>query len=80
MQGTQISNQSAIYQLQPDARSRLTTAYFVGGTVCSAVTGALYAADGWSAVCVFGGAVSVFGTAAWALTATRVRTGLPSAA
>jgi predicted MFS family arabinose efflux permease len=83
VQGTQIGNQSAIYKLHPDARSRITTAYmsayFLGGTVCSAVTGALYAADGWSAVCVFGGAVSLFGTLTWMLTATRVRTGLTTA-
>ncbi len=47
VQGTQISNQSAIYRLHPDARSRITTAYmsayFLGGVLCSSVTGALYA-------------------------------------
>ena len=60
VQGTQISNQSAIYRLHPDARSRITTAYmsayFLGGVLCSSVTGALYASDGWSAVCVSAGA------------------------
>jgi predicted MFS family arabinose efflux permease len=79
VQGTQISNQTAIYQLHPNARSRLTTAYmtayFTGGAICSALTGALYAADGWSAVCVFGGTVSLVGAVTWALTANRVRTG-----
>jgi predicted MFS family arabinose efflux permease len=75
-QGTQISNQSAIYRLHPDARSRITTAYmsayFVGGVLCSSVTGALYAADGWPAVCGFGAAVSLFGLVAWLLTAARI--------
>ena len=58
-----------IYRLHPDARSRLTTAYmsayFLGGVLCSSVTGALYASDGWGAVCVFGGCVSLFGLAAY---------------
>jgi predicted MFS family arabinose efflux permease len=79
VQGTQISNQSAIYRLHADARSRITTAYmsayFLGGVLCSSVTGALYASDGWSAVCVFGGLVSLFGLGAWLLTAARV--GIP---
>jgi predicted MFS family arabinose efflux permease len=80
VQGTQISNQSAIYRLHPDARSRLTTAYmsayFLGGVLCSSVTGALYASNGWAAVCVFGGCVSLFGLAAWLATAARV--GVPA--
>jgi predicted MFS family arabinose efflux permease len=79
VQGTQISNQSAIYRLHADARSRITTAYmsayFLGGVLCSSVTGALYASDGWPAVCVFGGLVSLFGLGTWLLTAARV--GIP---
>jgi predicted MFS family arabinose efflux permease len=79
VQGTQISNQSAIYRLHADARSRITTAYmsayFLGGVVCSSVTGALYASDGWGAVCVFGALVSVLGLGAWLLTAARI--GIP---
>jgi len=81
VQGTQISNQSAVYRLHPDARSRVTTAYmsayFLGGVLCSSVTGALYASHGWAAVCVFGGCVSLFGLIAWAATAARV--GIPAA-
>lgn len=57
-QGIHISNQSTIYALRPEARSRLTTAYmvsyFLGGTVLSAATSALYSSGGWSAVCVLG--------------------------
>jgi len=79
VQGTQISNQSAIYRLHADARSRITTAYmsayFLGGVVCSSVTGALYASDGWSAVCIFGAIVSLLGLGAWLATAARI--GIP---
>jgi hypothetical protein len=49
------------------------SAYFLGGVLCSSVTGALYASDGWSAVCVFGGGVSLVGLSAWLLTFARVR-------
>ena len=46
-QAMHISNQSAIYTLHGQARSRLTTAYmvayFLGGVVLSAATSALYA-------------------------------------
>jgi predicted MFS family arabinose efflux permease len=76
VQGTQIGNQSAIYRLDPDARSRITTAYmsayFLGGIVCSAFTGALYAADGWDAVCALGALVSLLALLAWAATLRRV--------
>lgn len=69
VQGMQISNQTTIYTLQPEARSRLTTAYmvsyFLGGTICSAVTGALYASSGWGAVCLFGGIVAALNLTIW---------------
>ena len=45
VQGIHISNQSAIYALRPEARSRLTTAYmvayFLGGAALSAITSSL---------------------------------------
>jgi predicted MFS family arabinose efflux permease len=76
VQGTQISNQSAIYRLDPDARSRITTAYMVayfgGGILLSSVTGALYAAEGWGAVCILGAATGTAGLLVWALTARRI--------
>ncbi len=76
-QGTQISNQTAIYRLHPDARSRLTTAYmvayFLGGTVCSSVTGALYGADGWGAVCLLGAGTATLSVLIWLLSAIRLR-------
>ncbi|AOU97122.1 transporter [Acidihalobacter yilgarnensis] len=54
VQGTQILNQSAIYQLSPEARSRLTTAYmtcyFAGGAAGSAGAAYAYSLAGWVGV------------------------------
>ena len=70
MQGLQISNQSAIYSLRPEARSRLTTAYmvayFAGGASLSAAAAALYGSDGWAGVCVLGAVTAAVALAAWA--------------
>jgi predicted MFS family arabinose efflux permease len=77
VQGLQISNQSTIYALDAEARSRLTTAYivamFLGGAALSAVTSALYASSGWGAVCVLGACTSTLGLALWALSARAIR-------
>ena len=74
VQGAHISNQSEVYRLRPDARSRLTTAYmcvnFMGGVVGSASSAAVYGSGGWAAVCAVGG---VFSTLALALWATEAR-------
>ena len=82
VQGLQISNQSTIYALDTEARSRLTTAYivamFLGGAALSAVTSALYASSGWGAVCVLGACTSAVGLALWTLTARVIRP-LPAA-
>jgi len=76
-QGLHISNQSAIYALAPKARSRLTTAYmvayFVGGTVLSAVTSILYASGGWTGVCVLGAGTAAVALAVWVLTELAAR-------
>ncbi|MGB8879767.1 MAG: MFS transporter [Solirubrobacteraceae bacterium] len=64
-----ISNQSAVYTLHGQARSRLTTAYMgayvLGGVVLSATTSALYASGGWYAVCVLGAATAAVGLVTW---------------
>jgi predicted MFS family arabinose efflux permease len=77
-QAMHISNQSAIYTLHGQARSRLTTAYmvayFLGGVVLSAATSALYASDGWPAVCVLGVATAAVGMITW-LVSEQVMTG-----
>jgi predicted MFS family arabinose efflux permease len=72
VQGAHISNQSAIYTLSPQARSRLTTAYmvayFLGGAIFSALTAALYSSAGWTGVCVLGGAAATAALVTWSAT------------
>lgn len=71
IQGAQITNQSVIYALAPQARSRLTTAFmtavFVSAAVSSALASTIWDADGWEGVAIFGGALAAVGVAAWAL-------------
>ena len=61
VQGLQVTNQSLIYRLRPDARSRVNSGYmvlyFAGGAIGSAVGGAVYDSHGWAGVCVAGAAV-----------------------
>lgn len=70
-QGLHITNQSEIYRLHPDARSRINSAYmtfyFLGGAVGSAASAAAYAADGWLGVVWCGTAVGGLATLVWAL-------------
>lgn len=58
VQGAHISNQTTIYRLHPEARSRLTTAYmvalFLGGVVGSLLTAAVYGFAGWGGTCAVG--------------------------
>ena len=80
VQGIHISNQSAIYALAPEARSRLTTAYmisyFLGGAALSAISSALYASDGWDGVCAAGIATGLAALALWAAAELRSRSPL----
>ena len=75
VQGPQISNQSAIYSLRPEARSRPTTAYmvayFVGGTSLSAAAAALYSTAGWGGVCVLCAITAALALAVWLATERR---------
>lgn len=61
VQGMQVTNQSLIYRLRPDARSRVNSGYmvvyFTGGAVGSAVGAAVYDRSGWGGVCVAGAVV-----------------------
>jgi predicted MFS family arabinose efflux permease len=72
VQGLHISNQSAIYALRPEARSRLTTAYmvayFLGGALASALAASLYASGGWAAVCALGGGTALLALVVWLVT------------
>jgi predicted MFS family arabinose efflux permease len=69
-QGAQISNQSTIYSLRPDAHSRLTTAYmvsrFVGGVMGSLLSASAYGLAGWDATCGLGALFAAIGMALWA--------------
>nr|WP_245713850.1 MFS transporter [Nocardia vaccinii] len=76
IQGIQLSNQSAIYALDPAARSRLTTAYmvmyFLGGVAGSVTAGAAYESGGWLRVCEIGAGATVTGIALWAAFARHI--------
>lgn len=54
IQGVHVTNQSTIYRLNPEARSRLTagymTSYFIGGASGSLVSSYLYSHFGWTGV------------------------------
>ncbi len=80
-QAVHISNQSAVYTLHGQARSRLTTAYmvayFLGGVVLSATTSALYASGGWYAVRVLGAATAAVGLVTWLVTERAMSGRLP---
>jgi predicted MFS family arabinose efflux permease len=57
VQSSQIANQSRIFALHPDSRSRLNSVYmssvFLGGAAGSALGAVLFERFGWSAVCGF---------------------------
>jgi predicted MFS family arabinose efflux permease len=71
VQGAHISNQTVIYGLRAQARSRLTTAYmvsvFLGGLVGSLLSAGVYGAGGWDGVCALGAGVAGVAVGAWAL-------------
>jgi predicted MFS family arabinose efflux permease len=74
-QGVHISNQSVVYALHPEARSRINTAYmtsyFVAGSLGSAVSALVYPAYGWGGVCAVGAACPAVAAVAWAVEARR---------
>ncbi|HQU27051.1 MAG TPA: MFS transporter [Acidimicrobiales bacterium] len=63
MQGTQITNQSVIYGLLPEARSRINSAYmvagFTGASLGSYLAGEAYAHFGWYGDCGLGAILGV---------------------
>ncbi|MFJ6094780.1 MFS transporter [Williamsia muralis] len=69
VQASQLANQSAIYSLASEERSRVTTAYmvtyFAGAVAGSVSSGYAYGAGGWIAVCLSGIGVAVAGLLAW---------------
>ena len=83
-QGAQINNQTTIYALEPEARSRITTAYLVAGfcgmTLGSTLAALVYSAAGWDAICGLGAAFVAVALAIWAATQRLGRDDLESAA
>jgi predicted MFS family arabinose efflux permease len=60
VQSAHISNQTLVFSLRPEARSRLNTVYmtgyFTGGSIGSVVGGVAWMHYGWPGVCAVGGA------------------------
>jgi predicted MFS family arabinose efflux permease len=71
IQGQHILNQSTIYTLDPDARSRVTTAYmscnFAWGALGSAGASLAWSTGGWGAVSALGIGLAVLGLIAFAV-------------
>lgn len=69
VQGVQILNQSTIYTLRPDARSRITTAYmscfFVAGAIGSALAGVSYQLGGWPGTMAVAGLLEAAALVFW---------------
>ena len=70
VQGLQITNQSEIYRIRPEAGSRITAAYmtlyFLGGVGGSALSSVVFAWFGWNGVCLFGALAGLFAFCVWA--------------
>jgi len=75
VQGLQVTNQSLIYGLAPDTRSRVNSAYmvcyFTGGALGSALGASIYASHRWAGVCLLGGAIGVVAVVGAAADARR---------
>lgn len=72
VQGMQITNQSIIYALAPEMRSRINSIYmvcfFVGASLGSLAAGFTYSHDGWTGTCILGlmiGAVTTVPALVW---------------
>lgn len=77
VQGLQVTNQSMIYRLAPEARSRVTSAYmvcyFAGGAIGSALGGSLYGRHGWAGVCLLGAGIGIATTVIALIDAARAQ-------
>ena len=72
LQSAHVANQSLIYRVRPEARSRLTAGYMIfyslGCAAGSIVSTLVYARAGWIGVCVLGAAISAVAFVFWFLT------------
>lgn len=69
VQVTHVSNMSAIYQIRPEARSRMNTGYmvcyFIGGMLGSVGSTYLFSHYGWIAIMVSGTILGLMGIICW---------------
>ncbi|WP_150267447.1 MFS transporter [Paenibacillus tepidiphilus] len=72
VQAVHVTNQSMIFNVRPEARSRLTAAYMIfysiGSAIGSISATSIYAYAGWSGVCWLGAGVSMIALLFWAIT------------
>jgi len=58
VQSSQVANQTRVYALDPNARSRLNTVFMAtmlaGGAAGAGIGGIAYASWGWTGTCSFG--------------------------
>ena len=75
VQGAQVSNQTRIYSLIPEARNRLNTvymvSYFLGGSLGSSLSGYAWGLWKWTGVCLTGGLMIIIGLLVWAIHRTN---------
>ena len=83
-QGLHLSNQSEIYRLAPEARSRINSAYmttyFAGGALGSAASAAAWDAGVWEAVSAVGASFGVAAVVVWAVSRARAARSRPQPA
>ena len=76
VQASHVSNQTRIYGLLPEARSRLNMVYmicyFIAGAIGSYAGSVLWYRFGWAGVCGLGCFLSLMGCAIFALTQSRL--------
>ncbi len=77
VQSHQVFGQREIYELRGDARARVNTIYmtsiFLGGTIATAISGAIYDSDGWTGVTRLGAGLAFISLGIWAVSALRRR-------
>ena len=71
VQAGNVLNQTRLFAVDPEARSRLNTAFvagnFIGGAIGSALAAVLWQAGGWTAVMLGGAVIAGFALTVWAV-------------
>jgi len=72
LQAVHVTSQSMIYNVRPEAQSRLTAGYMlfysIGSALGSITSTAMYAWAGWTGVCLLGAAINAVALGYWWLT------------